>query len=250
MYDLSIIIPNFNSGPLLEESLKYIFNESVSISFEVLILDNCSLDNPEECIKKFPSDNLFFISEPDSGIYDAMNKGIRKARGGWFYFLGAGDLVEIQNLAKVISQSKSGLGIIYGDVFHLKSNLLIGGEFDLFRMLRINLCHQAILYSSSIFRNGSCFSLNYKILSDYHFNLRLFFDFQAAKVYMNEIFCLYRGGGISELERDYEFNGDKNKIILELLVRNFALKSLNPVFKYYKAYFFNKLKITINDVLS
>lgn len=242
---LSIIIPNFNSGNLLEDSLNSIFQVPVSFPFEVLIMDNCSSDYPEETIKKFPFDNLFFFSEPDLGIYDAMNKGIKRSNGVWIYFLGAGDKVSIQILEKEIINNRTKQGIIYGDIVHTVLNKNVGGEFDLFRLLRINICQQGILYSTSVFEKFSEFSLKYPILSDYCFNLKLFFDKETSRVYANEIFCFYRGGGVSESKKDHVFNSDKNKIIFSFLLDNLNFESLIAVLKYYRRYLYNKIKILI-----
>ncbi len=245
---LSIIIPNYNSGHLLDLSLASIYSIESSFSFEVLIMDNLSTDNPLQYIRNYSKENLFFFSEKDNGIYDAMNKGIVKAKGDWIYFLGSGDHIVLNNIDRVLNKREIFSGIIYGNVNYVNSRLSVNGEFDLFRILRINLCHQSILFSKIIFQELGKFSLNYPILSDYHFNLRIFFQKNITKDYQNFLLCHYRGGGVSELIRDKAFNDNKNEIIFKLLFLNFNFDSLYSVMLFYYKYFINKIRL-INSKL-
>lgn len=242
---LSVIIPNYNSGKLLEESLESIFfSENVTFTFEVLIMDNCSSDLPEEIIKKFPFENLLFFPEADSGIYYAMNKGIEKAKGDWVYFLGAGDLLFLHNLSEENFQSN--LDFIYGLAYDKSKSLMAGYEMSLFDLLRGGICHQSIFYRSHLFEKFGKYSLDFPILSDYHFNLNIFFQKEINRKFFPILIAEYKGGGISSRVKDKKFNSKKLTIVFNFLLQNFRLYSLRETLRYFLFYFRNKIIFEIN----
>lgn len=241
---LSIIIPNFNSGNLLEDSLYSIFQEKVSFDFEVLIMDNCSSDHPERIVGKFPFENLFFYSEPDEGIYDAMNKGIEKSKGNWLIFLGAGDLLSNDFEEVFLDLCKTNFLFVYGNSLYRKKNILYDGYFNLSKLLKKNICQQAIVYNRAIFQIFGKFNTNYVIVADYVLNLEIFFSLPTIKIkYIDRLLSIYREGGISENKRDVVFRSDKNKILLNLLFNYFSLFNLAHLSKY----FFENLLIKIRN---
>ncbi|OOG71458.1 glycosyltransferase, partial [Algoriphagus sp. A40] len=190
--DLSIIIPNFNSGHLLEDSLESIFKETVSFSFEVLIVDNCSSDHPENIVEKYPYINLFFLSEPDFGIYDAMNKGVSLAKGDWLIFLGSGDELIIESIECIFSQSLRDFKFLYGNTLLRKNNHLYDGVFSKPKLLKKNISHQAILYHNSLFVSFGFFPLKYSIWADYYFNLFVFFKDKQVIRYFDLAISIYK----------------------------------------------------------
>ncbi len=86
---LSIIIPCLNQIELLKDCLKSISEQSFD-SYEIIVIDGNSSDGTKMFLKVV-SDSIRALSEPDKGIYDAMNKGIKLAHGQWLYFMGVDD---------------------------------------------------------------------------------------------------------------------------------------------------------------
>ena len=87
----SIIIPSFNSEKTILACIQSILLQTFD-SYEVLVMDNCSEDSTLEILKLFLNDKrLKIYQEKDTGVYDAMNKGIDKANGEWLFFLGSDD---------------------------------------------------------------------------------------------------------------------------------------------------------------
>jgi glycosyltransferase involved in cell wall biosynthesis len=236
LIELSIIIPNFNSGQLLEESLESIFGKSVSFPFEVLIMDNCSSDHPERIVEKFPYKNLYFYSEPDLGVYDAMNKGIRKANGKWLFFLGAGDKIFIDNINRIFLNDLK-LKMVYGDVFLTQKNITYDGEFDLFKLMRKNISHQSIFYNSVLFEELGFFDLRFKIAADYVFNLLVFSKKRNEIKYFPYMISEFIGSGISDQLRDDYFQNNKIFIINKIFILNFNL-DINGFFSLIKYDFY------------
>lgn len=87
---LSIIIPTYNSASVLPRALDSIICQTFT-NWEVLIMDGISTDDTLKMAQSYNDSRIRIYSEPDNGIYDAMNKGINKANGEWLYFLGSDD---------------------------------------------------------------------------------------------------------------------------------------------------------------
>src|ERR1700691_1615645 len=88
---ISIIIVVYNAVELLEETISSVIKQTYK-SIELIIIDGGSADGRTELLEKYRDHISFWKSEPDEGIYDAMNKGVKAAHGDWIYFLGAGDI--------------------------------------------------------------------------------------------------------------------------------------------------------------
>ena len=87
---ISLITVCFNAEGLINDTLQSAINQTYK-NIELVIIDGGSKDNTVAEVKKYETYIGTLISEPDKGIYDAMNKGIKAAKGEWFYFLNAGD---------------------------------------------------------------------------------------------------------------------------------------------------------------
>ncbi|WP_339879062.1 glycosyltransferase [uncultured Algoriphagus sp.] len=240
--ELSIVIPNFNSGILLDHTLKSIFSKETSLLFEVLIMDNLSRDNPLVYINKYPKDAINFFSSEDSGIYDAMNKGIGLASGTWLMFLGAGDKLLLDQINIAVQSENSEFDLVYGNVIVSKSNKLYDGSFNLMKLLYKNISHQAIIYKSSVFNKIGMYDLHYKIWADYLMNLEIFFNKKMNKKYLELVFCTFQGEGISDQKKDFRFSNRKKYIYLKLLMKYLSWSNFCVVCVYFFNLFITKLK--------
>src|SRR5687767_5868627 len=102
---ISIIIPTYNSGQVIDSALASVASQSLS-NYEVIVVDGLSTDETLQIAQKYLDQGLkiIVVSEKDSGIYDAMNKGLKIATGRWIYFLGSDDtLFSQQTLERVMS---------------------------------------------------------------------------------------------------------------------------------------------------
>jgi len=211
---LSVIIPTYNSSTTLEIALNSILEQSFK-DLEVLIIDGFSNDNTIEIAKRlqleFPV--IKIVCEEDKGIYDAMNKGIRMAKGEWLYFMGSDDsLFETTTLKKVSNYIKeNNFEVIYGNVLSERFNGIYDGEFTYSKLAVKNICHQAIFFRSSVFEKIGGFNLKYRILSDWDHNIKWFFSSKISKTYIDQIIANFSDGGISSVQVDKDFYRDKNK---------------------------------------
>jgi glycosyltransferase involved in cell wall biosynthesis len=215
----SIIIPTFNSGKTLRRCLDSIFLQTCQ-RFEIYIIDNCSSDNTLEIIKEFECtcSRIYTESLIDDGIYDAMNKGISLANGEWLYFMGSDDTLYDRNvLARIAEETQTTkASIIYGNVIINGENQwnlngkAFAGEFSLERLLRLNICHQAIFYHRSVFDKCGNYDLNYPVFADYAFNLKCFSKVTFS--YLNLIIANFWVGGHSTTNHDLNFNNHRGTL--------------------------------------
>jgi len=148
---------------------------------------------------------LRYLSEPDEGIYDAMNKGIRLTSGEFLYFLGAGDRLlpgvleavaaEIRKLQRHGKTSRPTL--LYGNVDWSWYSRPYDGRFNRFKLLRRNICHQAIFYQRSVFERLGFYNTKYRLLADWEFNIRCFKDRGVHKRYIPLRIADFEAGGKS-----------------------------------------------------
>lgn len=138
----SIVTVCYNAGDLLRGTIDSVAAQTYS-NFEYIIIDGGSTDATAQLVKQYSALIKTFVSEPDKGIYDAMNKGIRLARGEFIWFLNAGDeLYESDTLAKMAVMARSDIDVLYGEVMivdDLRTHLGTRSELTV-HQLPVHLC--------------------------------------------------------------------------------------------------------------
>lgn len=174
---IAVIIPVFNAGKTLEKALLSVIRQDFS-NYELIVVDGGSSDNSVEILKRYNKWISKQISEPDSGVYDAMNKGIRMATAEWLYFLGADDVLADESVFSHFFAEANpfdGIDILYGSVVNLGiRNRLIPtlhtSSFGKKLFWKNTLHHQSAFYRSSLFESRP-YNTRYLILGDYEFHL-------------------------------------------------------------------------------
>ena len=176
----SIIVPTFNSAATLGACLDSVVGQTFG-AFELVLVDGSSTDGTLDIAKSFAPQfgpRLLVHSEPDQGIYDAMNRGVGMATGAWLLFLGSDDtLYDADTLARVAAfiGEHEPSDLIYGDVLFRSNSSRHAGVFDLDRLLfEQNICHQSVFYRRELFATIGPYSLRYPIWADWDFNIRCF----------------------------------------------------------------------------
>lgn len=208
---VSIITVSYNAADTIEETIKSVINQTYD-NIEYLIIDGGSTDGTVDIIKKYSNCIAYWVSEPDKGIYDAMNKGVRKAIGDYILFLGADDIVypnAISEIFKCPIPLNAHLPIIYGNVLMLPQNIIYGGRFNRFKLVIKNIPHQGMMIPRN-FLLYHPYNIEYKVLADYVFNLQYYREFKY--VYKNVIISKFMTGGTSGVVADLKF--ENNRLIL------------------------------------
>jgi glycosyltransferase involved in cell wall biosynthesis len=206
----SIITTTYNCGAKLDGTLESVMAQDFK-DFEYLIVDGNSKDGLQERLAQIKDLRIRSWSEPDKGIYDAMNKGIQHARGRYLIFLGAGDKL-FPGVLQQISQDlpKEDMAIIYGNV--LWDEKIYDGEFTKLKLSKKNICHQAIFYTRNIFDTVGDYDLKYRSLADWVLNMKCFGDSRIIIRYVPITVSIFEVGGVSGIG-DTSFYADRSTLI-------------------------------------
>ena len=210
----SVIIPTYHAGQTLRRCLESILQQT-DTDVEIIVQDGNSTDGTTEVARNIGDDRIKIFSEPDHGIYDAMNKAIGRSSGMWLLFLGSDDylynpdvLGDMRNeLGNTTAQLAYGNVKVVGDTPWAKDGAVYRGKITLPELLSYNYSHQAVFYHRNIFNEGHRYNTRYRICADYDFNLRCTARYRVQ--YVPVIVSAFVGGGISSVEEDSEFARDK-----------------------------------------
>ena len=205
---ISIITPTYNAEKTLVACLTSVAQQTYR-PIEHWIVDGGSTDATLLIIEAFSQqyDHIRYESEPDRGIYDAMNKGITLAQGDWLYFLGGDDtLYGCEALTDVFCQENTlHQGVLYGNVVSTRFGGIYDGVFDGDKVTRKNICHQAIFFHKSVFLRIGNFDLRFKSHADWDHNLRWFLNPGIQRKYIPQTIARYADGGFSSMNMDAKF---------------------------------------------
>lgn len=216
---VSIITVTYNAGEAnLTKTITSVLSQTI-FNYEYIIIDGCSCEQDIQVINNliYGHDNIVFISEPDQGIYDAMNKGVKYASGEWIIFMNAGDsFYSSQTLASVFRTSNNLIGYdgVFGNTIRIYENgkkLLVKGkdlsniEYDLL----LPFCHQSVFMKKELLQEFP-FNINYKQAADYDFFIKMFLH-NKKLFYIDLVISNYLMGGISEKQNIIQFK-EKIKI--------------------------------------
>jgi glycosyltransferase involved in cell wall biosynthesis len=204
----SIILPTYNSEKTLSRCLNSIINQKF-VSFEIVIVDGYSDDSTLEIINqyrfKFP--NIIVQSEKDLGIYDAMNKGIHLSTGMYLYFIGSDDCFYNSKILEHVANYTENYtyDVIYGDVYNTSLNKIIGGVITEEKLMKHQVCHQAIFYKRDLFYSFGNYDIKMEVNADMYFNHIVFRNNKIRQKYIDLVICKYDGSGFSSYTYDEEY---------------------------------------------
>lgn len=176
---ISVITVCYNAEKVIAPTVMSVASQTMR-DFEHIIVDGASGDDTITIARRICMENIRIFSEPDKGIYDAMNKGLRLARGEYVIFLNAGDTFYDENTLRRYSEAikASSPDIIYGDTF------IVDAEYNILRPRHLSppellskhsysrgmlVCHQAFMVRRSV---APPYDLGYRFSSDYDWSIR------------------------------------------------------------------------------
>jgi len=222
---ISIITPTFNAADTIEACMESVARQSWA-DREHLFIDNVSTDGTPDIIRKHADAHrhIRLVSEKDSGIYDALNKGIDLCQGEWLFFLGSDDtLADADVLKSIFSQTGTEQqDIIYGNVEWGKGGSVYDGQFTLQKLLNRNICHQSIFFRRDIFSRLGKFDTKYRILSDWVFNMKWFCNQDIRRRYVDRVIAVYNPEGYSSKHHDTAFIADQAELVGRFFPEEYA----------------------------
>ncbi len=169
----SIITVTYNAEKVLEKTISSILSQTAAAHIEYIIVDGASKDGTVDIIKKYEARVNHWISKPDSGLYDAMNKGLKMATGDYVWFINAGDeIFDSTVLQNLISNCEPNADVYFGETEEMTED----GQTIGMRRLKtpekltwksfkkgMLVCHQSIIVKRTV---AGSYNLDFKIAAD------------------------------------------------------------------------------------
>ena len=171
---ISIVVVCRNPGAQLATALASVWEQTIRDRLELIVIDGASTDGTPHWLEQNRTHIEHWSSQPDDGIYDAMNQGVAHATGQWVYFLGADDhLATPEILAKISAQLESSGGSIAAGTARFSDGRIYAFTGAPGAIRRNFLHHQATFYRRALFDQCGEFDTTLRLQADYEFNLRL-----------------------------------------------------------------------------
>ncbi|WP_172917224.1 glycosyltransferase family 2 protein [Capnocytophaga canis] len=227
---ISIVTVSFNALKTIEQTILSVVNQTYP-NIEYIIIDGGSTDGTVDIIKKYEDKIAYWVSEPDKGIYDAMNKGIEKASGEWINFMNSGDEFYNENVLRdvFLKENLKEVDVLYGDVVvKLPKKEVLKKATPLQNIEKwMVFCHQSTFVRTKLHRENF-FNITYKICADYDFFLKLYRKRKKFR-YLSKVISKFLHGGVSDSlmkvsVESWHISGMKNsKRFLFVIAKEFFL---------------------------
>lgn len=207
---ISVITPTFNRASTLSHTVESVLAQS-HIPLEHLIMDNLSTDATTELVVDYARRApypVIHICERDSGMYNAVNRGISRATGDAIYLLNDDDKVAGAEVFHLLSacMEQTEADVVYGDVFWLdlesgKKTLRRHNQVNKLTLVHKGMNQPAMLHRSSVFQRCGVYDESYHIAGDHEWLMRVFIKHDIAATYLRHPIAVCALGGLSNAEK-------------------------------------------------
>ena len=198
----SIITVNFNNKEGLRQTIESVIHQTFR-DYEFIVIDGGSTDGSAEVLKEYGSQITYWVSEPDGGIYQGMNKGITKATGEFLNFMNSGDCFYSSEVLKKVSSYQSDADFIVGKDYHFNSEIKKGHvsiqppRTTMMHFFMATLDHQSSFIKRELFKD-SPYDESHRLVSDWIFFTEKIVKENKHVQFIPEIVCRREEGGLSE----------------------------------------------------
>jgi len=213
---LTIITINRNNANGLERTMKSVLSQTRA-NYNYVVVDGASTDSSVEVVRRYApffGNRIKWISEPDKGIYNAMNKGIRMASGEYVEFLNSGDCLASEDVVSRMSAALKERGktsILYGNMLKdmpdgsiLRDKCFAGRDISFLGFYTGALNHSSAYIRRSLFDKYGMYDESLKIVSDWKWYLQSIVLGEEKQCYVDLDVTLFDMGGISETNKDLD----------------------------------------------
>lgn len=230
---LSVITINMNNKDGLQKTIDSVVSQNFR-DFEWIVIDGCSTDGSRELIEQYADHISYWVSEPDTGVYNAMNKGIKVAKGEYVNFMNSGDCFASSAILSEVFATDHTADVIYG--YMMRGS--VDGEINNLSVMKPNLSwidlyydglpHQSSFIRRSLFDELGLYDESLKAVADWKFFVDAFVYHKATSEFVPKKISIYAEGGISDVLGLEE----RRRVQKELFPR--ALVDAIPVVKTYE----------------
>ncbi len=222
----SIITINYNNRDGLEMTINSVLGQTYK-DFEYIIIDGGSTDGSVEVIKRFATHIDYWVSEPDNGIYNAMNKGIGKATGDYLNFMNSGDTYHSSSALETIADMHAEDDIIIGGYYDSERNvphIIPPQEVTLLTLMKYTINHQASFYKRRLFEKR-LYDESYMIMADAKFNFQAIIIDNCSVKLTDSIVSDYDTTGISSNYDIYKKERERflNELFPPRVIQDYAV---------------------------
>ena len=198
----SIITVNYNNKEGLRKTIESVIHQSFR-DYEYIVIDGGSTDGSKEVLKAYDAQISYWVSEPDGGIYQGMNKGIAKATGDYLNFMNYGDCFYSSEILEKVSSYQSDADFIVGKDYHYNNEINKGHaslqptRTTMMHFFIATLDHQSSFIKRELFKD-SLYDESYQLVSDWIFFTEKIVKEQKKVQFIPDIVCRREEGGLSE----------------------------------------------------
>lgn len=229
---LSIITINWNNYAGLQKTINSIVSQTFK-DFEWIVIDGGSTDGSKELIEQFSDYFAYWVSEPDKGVYNAMNKGISKAQGEYMSFMNSGDVYANEQVLQNVFGTCPSQDLLFGDwILQYTDHQVYVKEpetLSLHRLFYWSICHQAMFIKASLLKQKG-YDESYHIIADWKRWLEAVVG-GCSVLYIPVLVCVFDCSGVS-FSNNKLLEDEKKKLFEEDLIH----------FKEIREFYYNKYK--------
>ena len=202
----SIITVNYNNKDGLRATIESVVSQTFR-DFEFIVIDGGSTDGSVDVLKEYDDKITYWVSEPDKGIYNGMNKGIAKATGDYLNFMNSGDCFYDDNVLQRVTDYNSQADFIVGRDYHYNERLQRGHasiqppRTTMMHFFVATLDHQSSFIRRELFKD-SPYDESHRLVSDWIFYVEKIVGEGRQVQFIPDIVCRREEGGLSELQRE------------------------------------------------
>ncbi len=218
MIKISIITVSYNSAATIKDTIESVISQTHP-NVEYIIIDGNSKDGTQDIVKSYGNKIAKFVSEPDKGIYDAMNKGLQLASGDIIGILNSDDVYASPNVIEKVTTCflNDEVELVYGDLNYVQSknmNVITriwkAGKYQSKSFYYGWMPpHPTVFVRKEMYQKAGHFNLNLKSAADYELMLRFFVKHDCKSAYIPQILVKMRAGGVSNSSLKNRFKANK-----------------------------------------
>lgn len=204
---ISVVTVSYNAEQEIESTMLSVINQTYP-NLEYIIIDGGSKDRTIDIINKYKDRIAYMVSEPDKGIYDAMNKGIKAATGDWILFMNAGDSFYSNDvLDTFVPQIEDDTVIAYGNMMVLLDKYkykFINNKHDLRNLKSLSMLPHQATFTKLAYHKQHPFDISFICAADYNFFYKAYFNDKCKFQYIPIIVANFDGvSGLSSTQGKY-----------------------------------------------
>lgn len=241
---LSIITVNLNNRDGLKKTIDSVVSQTFK-DFEWIVIDGGSTDGSKELVEQYADRISYWVSEPDKGVYNAMNKGIKVAKGEYINFMNSGDCFASSSILEDVFSTSHKADVLYGYM----TRKCVNGEVNNLSMMKSKLSwidfyrdglpHQSTFIKRSLFDQFGFYDEGLKAVSDWKFFVNIFVYHRATSEFIPRKVSVYAEGGISDV-----IGGEERKRVKEELFPCTIVENI-PIVETYNRIQNHKLTSTL-----